>query len=95
MSSTCQTFSYKSVDGVCDTLFLGSFMATVDIGSAYRSLSIHPDNWTYQGVRLILDVRKPSYLMCDYALDPAILLPSSLKLATSSRGVCLGEAFMA
>ena len=55
MSSTCQTFSYKSVDHVCDTLYRGCFMATVDIGSAYRSLSIHPDNWTYQGVRWVLD----------------------------------------
>ena len=51
MTQTCNTFSYKSADDVSDYLYRGCYMATVDISSAYRSISIHPSQWTYQGVR--------------------------------------------
>ena len=43
------TFSYASTDQVCDMMTQGCYMATVDIASAYRSVSVHPDQWTYQG----------------------------------------------
>ena len=55
MSATCRTISYKSVDDVCNLLTLGCYTATVDISSAYRSISVHPSHWTYQGVRWWID----------------------------------------
>ena len=54
MSKTCETFSYKSVDDVCNLIYPGCYMASVDISSAYRSVSIHPSQWKYQGVRWIM-----------------------------------------
>ena len=65
MDLTCETFSYNSVDDVCSLLQKGCYMATVDISAAYRSISINPKQWTYQGVRwnfegtdsLMLDTR--------------------------------------
>ena len=33
----------------------GDYMATVDISAAYRSVSVHPDHWKYQGVSWVLD----------------------------------------
>ena len=50
MDDTVATFSYKSVDDVIELLFPGAYMATVDISSAYRSISVHPDQWDYQGL---------------------------------------------
>ena len=55
MSTTCDTFSYMSVDDVCDMISPGCYMATVDISAAYRSVSINPSQWKYQGVRWDLD----------------------------------------
>ena len=55
MSTTCETFSYKSIDDVCNIIYPGCYMATVDISSAYRSISINPSQWKYQGVRWILN----------------------------------------
>ena len=55
MDTTCETFSYNSVHNVCSLLKKGCYMATVDISTAYRSISIHPNQWTFQGVRWILD----------------------------------------
>ena len=50
MSTTAQDFSYKSVDDVASNMSKNCFMATVDISSAYRSISVNPDHWTYQGI---------------------------------------------
>ena len=55
MSKTCDTFSYKSVDDVCNMLYPNCYMASVDISSAYRSISVHPSQWKYQGVRWPID----------------------------------------
>ena len=50
MDSTCSEFSYKSVDLVASYMTKGCFMATIDNFSAYRSISVIPDQWTYQGI---------------------------------------------
>ena len=50
MSEVVAPFSYKSLDDVVSLLTPGDFMATVDISSAYRSISVHPDHWQYQGL---------------------------------------------
>ena len=50
MSETVATFTYNSVDVVSNILMPRGHIATVDIASAYRSISIHPDNWKLQGV---------------------------------------------
>ena len=55
MSTTCNKFSYKSVDDVCNIMYPGCYMASVDISSAYRSVSIHPQQWKYQGVRWMIN----------------------------------------
>ena len=50
MDSTFEPFSYASTDQVCDMMTEGCYMATVDIASAYRSVSINPDQWKYQAI---------------------------------------------
>ena len=50
MESTFHTFSYNTVDNVCESMSKQCFMATVDIAAAYRSIAISPDQWKYQGV---------------------------------------------
>ena len=51
MNLTCETFSYNSVDNVCTLLEKGCYMATVDISASYRSISVNPSQWTFQGIR--------------------------------------------
>ena len=55
MSETFAPFSYSSVDDVSKMLQYGDYMATVDVSAAYRSVSVHPDNWTYQGITWNID----------------------------------------
>lgn len=55
MCSTALSFSYNSVDRIADCLTRGSFMATIDIAQAYRSVNIHPDHWDLQGIRWCVD----------------------------------------
>ena len=55
MDTTFETFSYASTDQVCDLMSEGCYMATVDIAAAYRSVSINPDQWTYQGIKWIIN----------------------------------------
>ena len=50
MDTNFENFSYASTVQVCDLMTEGCFMATVDIASAYRSVSINPDQWKYQGI---------------------------------------------
>ena len=50
MDTTFESFSYASTDQVCDLMTKGCYMATVDIASAYRSVSINPDQWKYQTI---------------------------------------------
>ena len=46
-----EEFKYKSVDNVLSILQPNDFMAVVDIKSAYRAISIHPDNKKNLGLR--------------------------------------------
>ena len=61
MDTTSETFCYASTDHVCDMMSLGGYMATVDIASAYRSVSINPDQWLYQGIKWSVQ-GEPTYL---------------------------------
>ena len=49
MSTTCDKFSYNSVDSLAQLISKGDFMGVTDIASAFRSVSIHPDDYKYQG----------------------------------------------
>ena len=62
MDTTFETFSYASTDQVCDLMTWGCFMATVDIASAYRSVSINPDQWKYQGISWPMGEETTTYL---------------------------------
>ena len=46
-----ETFTFKSVENVLALLQPHDFMAVIDIKSAYRAVSIHPDNKKYMGLR--------------------------------------------
>ena len=46
-----ETFTFKSVENVLALLQPQDFMAVIDIKSAYRAVSIHPDNKKYMGLR--------------------------------------------
>ena len=50
MDSTFKTFNYITIDQVAANVKEGCFMASIDIFAAYRSISIKPDQWTYQGI---------------------------------------------
>lgn len=61
MSETHQYFSYNSVDFVSSFMHRGSFMSTVDISSAYRSIHIQPDHWKYHRLSWVVG-EAPKYL---------------------------------
>ena len=46
-----ETFTFKSVENVLALLQPNDFMAVIDIKSAYRAVSIHPENKKYMGFR--------------------------------------------
>ena len=54
-------FSYNSVDDVVELLYPGAYMAMVDTASAYRSISLEPSQWVYQGLSWSID-DAPVYL---------------------------------
>ena len=58
MSTTFKEFSYTTIDNVIDFLKPNSYMCTIDISSAYRSIPISADQWCYQGVEWVLDGEK-------------------------------------
>ena len=72
MKTTCDTFKYMTVDNICDSMYSNVWMATIDIHSAYRGVSINPDHWGYQGVEwsfngepcLLYDTRLSFGLRC-------------------------------
>ena len=55
MDTTFEPFSYASTDRVCDLMTQGCYMATVDIASAYRTVSIKPEQWKFQGIAWPVD----------------------------------------
>ena len=50
MSSTFREFSYATVDQVIELVTPNCFMATVDISAAYRTVTVNPAHWKFQGV---------------------------------------------
>lgn len=51
MHTTFKEFSFSTVDQVCGLITHGCYMATVDIEAAYRTITISPDHWKYQGLK--------------------------------------------
>ena len=50
IDSAFHTFNYITMDQVAANVTKGCFMASVDISASYRSISIRPEQWTYQGI---------------------------------------------
>ena len=50
MSDVTERFHYINVDDVCRILPPNGYLAVLDISSAYRSLSVRPDQAQYQGI---------------------------------------------
>ena len=50
MKATFSTFSYVSCDDAIDLMSPGCWMSCVDLQSAYRSVTIHSDDWTFCGL---------------------------------------------
>ena len=50
MKETFTSFSYKTLDDVVNSVTRNSYMCTVDIQSAYRSVTIHPRVKKYFGL---------------------------------------------
>lgn len=57
MTSTFRDFCYTTVDQVVNLITPNCFMSSVDIKAAYRSVLVHPSQWTYQGVSWQIDGR--------------------------------------
>lgn len=51
MDETAGEFSFLTVDYVQSLFFPQCFSTTVDIASAYRSISVNPAHWYLQGIR--------------------------------------------
>ena len=66
MDCTFQDFSYHTVDNVIQLIKPGMYMATVDIADAYRTVSISPDHWRFQGLEWTLNGSTNFY--CDTRL---------------------------
>ena len=49
-SSTFLSFSYVCCDDAISLMSPGCWMSCVDLQSAYRSVTIHPDDWKYCGL---------------------------------------------
>lgn len=62
MNRTAGKFSFVTVDYVQSLFFRDCFAATIDIASAYRSISVNPSHWELQGIRWQINGRM-SYLM--------------------------------
>ena len=65
-SEIIEEFKYKSVDDVLAILQPNDYMAVVDIKSAYRAVSIHPENKEYMGLRW--DIEGKEIYLEDYRL---------------------------
>lgn len=61
MNTTHQSFSFSSVDEVASMIFPKCYMASVDISSAYRSITINPDDWDCQGISWMVEGQKKYY----------------------------------
>lgn len=50
MNNTHQQFTFSTVDDVTEMITQGCYMSSIDISAAYRSISIHPNDWDHQGI---------------------------------------------
>ena len=55
MEHVCETFSYVSLDQVCEVVEPGSYFSVLDIRSAYRSVNVYPPHTRFQGFMWDLD----------------------------------------
>lgn len=55
MQGTALPFEFTTTDYAQSLFSYGYFAATVDISSAYRSVSVNPQHWSLQGIRWNLD----------------------------------------
>lgn len=62
MGTTFKEFSYHTVDEVCHLITPGCYMATIDIEAAYRTVTVFPSHWKYQGLHWPIN-GKDRYLM--------------------------------
>ena len=58
MNTTHLPFNCVTVDHVSSHLSKDCFMATVDISSAYRAISLKHEHWTYQGIEWLVHFTK-------------------------------------
>lgn len=61
MNTTHQSFSFSTVDDVVKIIEPQCYMATVDISSAYRSITINPADWDRQGIAWVVGGEKRYY----------------------------------
>ena len=75
-SEIIEEFKYKSVEDVLALLQPNDFMAVIDIKSAYRAVSIHPDDKRYMGLRWDIEGKEifleDSRLCFDLSLGPMV-----------------------
>lgn len=55
MMESSPRFTYQTVDYITELMQPNDFSTTVDIASAYRSVSIYPEHRKYQGIRWQID----------------------------------------
>lgn len=58
MEGTAQYFKYHTVDQVQDLIYPNCYSCTVDIESAYRTVSINPQHRQVQGIRWVCDLKE-------------------------------------
>lgn len=63
MDTTCEYFRYRTVDEVAEMMTYGSFMASVDIAAAYRSIPIFPAHRRYKVISWSFDGVTDSFLV--------------------------------
>lgn len=51
MDNVFQNFSYINYDDIVPVVQQGSYLSTIDLKSAYRSVAVHPTNRKYFGMR--------------------------------------------
>lgn len=66
MSETVKDFTFETIDDVCAVLCKSDYIATIDLASAYRSVSVTPEHWKYLGLQWQFE--NEEYFMLDTRL---------------------------
>lgn len=61
-------FQYQSIQDAVDKINPGSFLAKIDLASAYRSVKLHPSNYDSTGLKWCFQGEKSSHYMVDTRL---------------------------